>query len=400
MQNPYPALMRVEGGPAFSAAAFVARFPIAMLDIAIVLLVASTTHRYGLAGAVAATFSVASALVQPRLSRVVDRHGQARAVPGQVAVAVVGIVALVVLAGRQAPAWTLFVAAAIGGGAYPNVGSLVRARWSKALAGRPELLTAYSLESVLDELIFVLGPPMVTLLAVWVGPGQALLAAAGVTVIGSAALLVQRSTEPDPTGNTHYDGPSAIAQPGMRVVIMVLVALGGVFGSIEVVTVALAAQRGAPAQAGLILALNAGGSLCAGLVYGAQPPRIALDRQLILLCSAVPFTVLAFPFVPSILALGVLAFLSGLVISPTLIASFRLVETLVPAEQLTEGLSWASTGIVFGVSVAAAVSGRMVDLVGTPHAYVVTTASGILTALVALAGAPAIRRALARRAAN
>jgi len=390
--NPYPALLRVPGGPAFSAAAFIARLPIAMLSIATVLLVSDTTHRYSLAGAVAATFAVAGALVQPRLSRVVDRRGQARAVPAQVAVAVVGILALALLASRHAPDWTLFVAAAVGGGAYPNVGSLVRARWSTALAGRPELATAYSLESVLDEVIFVLGPPVVTVLAVWLGPAQALVVAAGLTVVGSAALLVQRGTEPAPAGWSLRVGPSAIAQPGMRVVTAVLVALGGVFGSMEVVTIAYAGQRGEPALAGLLLSLYAGGSLCAGIVYGARPPSTALDRQLLALCLALPLSAVGLLFVPgpAVLALGL--FLAGLVVSPTLIASFQLVQQLVPPEQLTEGLSWAGTGIILGVAVSSAVSGRAVDQVGTPGAYWVTLACATLTAFVALAGTRRIHR--------
>jgi MFS family permease len=177
VQNPYPALLRVPGGPAFSAAAFVARLPISMLGIAIVLLVSSSTHHYGLAGGVSATFAISGAIAQPRLSRLVDRFGQARAVPPQVAVATAGIVTLVWLASAHAPAWTLFPAAVVGGAAYPNLGSLVRARWSKALSGQPELRTAYSLESILDEVIFVLGPPFVTLLAAKVGAAQALLVA-------------------------------------------------------------------------------------------------------------------------------------------------------------------------------------------------------------------------------
>jgi predicted MFS family arabinose efflux permease len=392
--NPYPALLRVPGGPAFSAAAFVARLPIAMLGIAIVLLVSSTTHQYSLAGAVSATFALAGAVAQPRLSRVVDRQGQARALPPQVAVATAGVVALVWLAGAHAPAWTLFPAAVVGGAAYPNVGSLVRARWSKALSGRPELRTAYSLESILDEVIFVLGPPFVTLLAARVGAAPALLTAVCLTVVGSALLLVQRSTEPEPTGAATTSGPSAIAQPGVRLVTLLLTALGGVFGSVEVVTVAFAGQRGEPAIAGLLLSLYAAGSLCAGVVFGARPPRLPLDRQLLVLGAAVPFTVLAFPFAGSAPLLGALSFAAGLLVSPTLITAFQLVETLVPAEQLTEGLSWATTGIVFGVSISAAAAGRLVDLMGTPHAYVVTTASGVATGLIALAGARRLHRAL------
>jgi MFS family permease len=407
VQNPYSALLRVPGGPAFSAAAFVARLPISMLGIGIVLLVSAnsssgstssgSTHQYALAGAVSATFAVASAVGGPVLSRLIDRYGQAKAAPPQIAAATVGIVALVWLATHQAPAWTLFPAAALGGAAYPNVGSMVRARWSKALTGRPELRTAYSLESILDELIYVLGPPFVTVLAVTAGAGVALLAAVGLTVVGSALLLVQRATEPEPAGAPRKGTRAAIWLPGVLLVTLVLTALGGVFGSFEVVTVAFAAQRSEPAAAGLILALYSAGSLCAGVVFGARPPRIPLDRQLLLLALAVPFTVAGFGFVGQTSVLAALAFVAGVVVSPTLIASFQLVETLVPAHQLTEGLTWAVTGIVFGMSISAAVAGRVIDLYATPAAYAVMSVSGVLTALVALAGARRIRSALALR---
>ena len=84
--------------------------------------------------------------------------------------------------------------------------------------------------------------------------------------------------------------------------------------------------------------------------------------------------------------LAVLAFVAGLVVSPTLITLFQLTEALVPTERLTEGLSWATTGITFGISISAALSGRLADEVGTPHAYAITSVCGVLTALAAVAG--------------
>jgi predicted MFS family arabinose efflux permease len=390
--NPYAALLRVPGGPAFSAAAFVARLPISMTGIAIVLLISSSTGRYGLAGAVSATFAMAGALVQPRLSRLIDRYGQRRGLPPQVVVTSFSISGLIWLAHEDAPAWSLLAVGAVAGAAYPNIASLVRARWSTALAGRPELHTAYSAESVLDEVIFVLGPPFVTILAASAGAGPALVATIGFLVLGSGLLLLQRSTEPPPAGKHDAGGPSVFSLPAVRVVTVVLTMLGGVFGSIEVVTVAFAGQRHEPRIAGLLLALYAGGSMFAGIAYGARPPVAALPRQLLRLCLAVPLTVLAFPFVSSTPVLAVLSFVSGFVVAPTLIASFQLVERIVPATQLTEGLTWAITGITFGISISAAVSGRLVDAIGTPHAYVVMVVFGVLTAAAAAVGYRWIRQ--------
>jgi MFS family permease len=383
--NPYAVLLRVPGGPAFSAAAFVARLPISMLGIGIVLLIASTTGRYGLAGAVSAVYSVAGAAVQPQLSRLVDRHGQARAVPGQIVVAVVGLVGLVLLSRAGAPAWALLVVAAVGGAAYPNIGALVRARWSKALTGTPGLRIAFSFESVLDEVIFIIGPPLVTILAARAGAGTALIMCAALLSGGSIALLVQRRTEPDPSG-THLSGQSAISYPGVRFVAAVMVMEGGVFGSLEVITVAFANLRHESWVAGVLLATYSVSSLIGGLVYGARHIPVPLTKQLAVLSCLIPFTMLFLPVAERTVVLGGLLFLGGCVVAPSLIATFQLVQEVVPADRLTEGLTWALTGITFGASAGAALAGWAIDRFGTPHAYVVTLGFGILMACVAVPG--------------
>jgi predicted MFS family arabinose efflux permease len=391
VQNPYRVLLDVRGGPAFSAAAFVARLPISMLGIAIILLVAGDTKRYGLAGAIAATSALAEALGQPWLSRLVDRYGQSRSVPPMVAVSSVAAVGFAWLATHSAPTWALFTTGAIAGAAFPNTGALVRARWSNALSGTPALQTAFSVESIVDEVIFVLGPPLVTWIAIGVGAAQAMLVTVGLLVAGSTLLLVQRSTEPAPSGRRHADGPAALHVAGVRAIVVVMVTLGGVFGSFEVVTIAFAQPRGHAGTAGVLLALNAAGSMVAGIVYGLVQPTAPLNRQLVAIAWVVPLTVVAFPFVQSLPTLAILSFVAGFVVSPTLITAFQLIERLAPPDRLTEGLTLASTGIVFGVSVAAAVSGRLVDAIGTPHAYLATTVCGALTALVAAASARRLR---------
>lgn len=385
MRNPYAALLRVPGAAGFSSAAFVARLPISMVGIGVVLLVAASGGRYGLAGAVSAVLALAGAVGQPLTARVVDRHGQLRVVAVTAAVSQLAMVGLVVLAVRGAPAWALLAAAAVAGATFPNVGSLVRARWSARLSGMPLLRTAFSLESVLDELIFVLGPPFVTLMAARIGSPQALLTVVAVQAVGLVLLLAQRRSEPPPTGRPTRGGPRVLSRPGLVEVVALLTALGAVFGSVEVVTVAFADERDRPLVAGVVLALYAAGSLIAGLVYGALHPAAPLGRQLAVLGRLVPLTVVALPVASSAVVLGGLMLLAGFVVAPTLIASFALVESTVPTEQLTEGLTWATTGITLGVSLGAVAAGWAIDAVGTPHAFVVTTVAGVLTALVTVA---------------
>ena len=62
MLRPYRELLATPGGLRFSSAAFVARMPIAMIGLGVVLLVVAETGRYGRAGALSATFALVIAL--------------------------------------------------------------------------------------------------------------------------------------------------------------------------------------------------------------------------------------------------------------------------------------------------------------------------------------------------
>ncbi len=149
----------VPGSPAFSMAGWLARLPMPILGLGAVLLVAGETGSYGLAGAVAGTLALVGSLASPQWARLMDRRGQGvilRVAFSGYLLFGFAFVAAVVLG---APQWTWFVLAGLTGGCGPNIGALVRARWADALDPdvRP---TAFAFESVVDEVVFVVGPPL------------------------------------------------------------------------------------------------------------------------------------------------------------------------------------------------------------------------------------------------
>ena len=392
MLGAYRQVLRVPGAVAFAAAGLIARFPLSMQTLGTVLLVADSTGSYALAGAVSATLAAAQALFGPVLGRLVDRHGQARVLLPALAAHTAGAAALIACAAAGLPAWTLFPAAALWGGSFAQAGSLVRARWAHALGGSPLLPTAFSLESVLDEVVFVVGPVLVTTLATQVAPVVGVAAAWSFAAVGSVALAMLRRTEP-PASRETGRAPSALRLAGLRVLIVVGLATGGIFGSVEVATVAFTDERGSPGAAGIVLALLAAGSLLSGLGYGAVGWRTPAARRFVLgvgVLALVTVPLLAAGTVP---ALAGLIFLAGFAISPALIAGFGLLEELVPAGSRTEGLTWFSTGLGLGVAIAASVAGQVVDASGARAAFGVTVAAGALAALAALAGARTFSRA-------
>jgi hypothetical protein len=147
--------------------------------------------------------------------------------------------------------------------------------------GSPALEAAFALESTLDELIFVLGPVLVTALALGVAPGAGLLGALFLTIVGSLALALQRRTEPAPAGVRDQSERSAISSPRLRVLVATFVAAGAIFGTLDVAMVAFASQVGSPAAAGPLLALVAGSSLLTGLAYGTRSWRWPLEKRFV-----------------------------------------------------------------------------------------------------------------------
>jgi MFS family permease len=322
----------------------------------------------------------------PRLGRLVDRYGQRRVLLLSLAVHSIGTLALVISAQLSAPNWMLLATAVLSGAAALQVGSLVRARWSALVGGSPALEAAFALESTLDELIFVLGPALVTALALGVAPGAGLLGALFLTIVGSLALALPRRTEPTPARVREQSAESAIGTPGLRVLVATFVAVGAIFGTLDVAMVAFTGQVGAPAAAGPLLTLVAAGSLLAGLAYGARSWRWPLDKRFV--ASVVVLWVGTFPLTlaPSVALMAPASILAGVAIAPTLIAGFTLVQKLVPSGALTEGLNWTITALGVGAAVGAWMSGLISDSAGGRIAFLIAVVAGGTAVIMAACG--------------
>ncbi len=384
MLSPYRDLLATPGGLRFSSAAFVARLPIAMVGLGIVLLVVAETGRYSRAGALSATFALVNSVAAPAIARLVDRYGQRRVLLRSVPAHCVALATFVLVVSADAPDWSQWAAVVVAAMFAPSIGSLVRARWGYVLGVDPLLGTAYAFESVLDELIFVLGPLIVTVLATLVAPQAGLLAAALVVLVGTAALVRHRASEPPPSA--HADGhPSALRSAGLPALMVVLLFVGGVFGAVELSTVAFADDAGRRALAGPLLACYAGGSMLSGLLFGALRSALPRRRSMLMGAAVMTATVAVLPFVRSTVLLAVLLVLCGIGIAPTLISGFSLVERIVPSSAVTEGLTWATTGLIIGFSSSTWLAGHLVDSQGVPWAFSVATLSGLLALTTGLA---------------
>jgi predicted MFS family arabinose efflux permease len=83
--------------------------------------------------------------------------------------------------------------------------------------------------------------------------------------------------------------------------------------------------------------------------------------------------------------MGLVLFVGGFAIAPSLIAATSVVERAMPPGRLTEGMALLHTGIVSGVAPGAAVAGRVIDAAGSSAAYLVAVAAGVVAVLAAQA---------------
>jgi MFS family permease len=383
--RPYQEVLSDRRAVAFSLAGFVARLPMSMTGIGIVLLVSLTTGSFGLAGLLTGATTVAAAVVAPLWGRATDRVGQARVL---LLTVVINVISVALLVTAMELAWPLAVSftAAIGVGiGFSMAGSAVRARWTLLLNGSPLLHTAYALEAMLDEVVFIIGPVLVTFLATALHPALGVSVSAIIGLIGAIALAGQRSSQP-PVRSTQH-GHARLSRLPWRVLLPVAIAssaLGMVFGGMEVNIVAFAKEAGVLPYAGLILVAWSFGSLVAGAVTGAIIWRSSPAKRFRVSASLLALSLLPLPFVDHPLGVALLLIISGMAIAPTLIATIGVIQSAVDQSRLTEALAWNSTGMVAGIAVGAAVVGYVIDSSGAQAGFVAVAVAGLLLTLSAL----------------
>ncbi|ARD42393.1 MFS transporter [Actinomyces gaoshouyii] len=411
----YRRILREPGALRFSSAALIARFPMSMLGVSLILTVQAVYGSYSAAGAVSAAFVVASAIGSPVLARQVDARGQGAVMRPALAVSASALAALIACLSMRAPLPVVLALAAVAGAFTGSMGSLARSRWTVVLSTPQDLHAAFSLEAALDEVAFVIGPPLATALST----APALPTASGVIVCtllqtgGGAWLLSQRATEPpahprprrgpgkDRESGAAPSSAGASRAPVLRhgavlAVIAVFMLTGGLFGANDVAAVAVAEELGHPSAAGLVLAAWSVGSLSAALVFGARTWGWPLWKQLLAGVTGLAVGCSALPMMPGLVSIAVVMALTGMAIAPTVTIGNNIVQVTVAPSRLTEGLAWIGTALNMGVSLGSLVAGYAIDRTGSHGGYLLVAGfawMGVLATIVAL---PTLRSAKVR----
>jgi MFS family permease len=360
----YGRVLRAPHVRALVAFSVVARVPLGITSIALVLFVKQQTGSFAWAGVVTATFALSSAILGVAMSRLIDRHGQTLVLLGGMTVYCAAVGGIVALGLAGAPIGAL-IACAVAAGAQPPVSTCLRPLWPQLLADERSLLpTAYALDALLIEAVFVAGPLLTGLLVALFSPQVALLV--GLAFIATGVLGFS-SQEPSRRwrgeGREHGGLIGALRSPGLQTLTAAAFGIGSCFGAIEVAFAAYGTSRHTSALAGVLIALNATGSALGGLWYGANAHRLGpVQRAYVLLvCSFGPLMALiaAAPTLGFVIAMAVI---SGMATAPLTTAQNLLVGELAPRGRVTESFTWLVTALVVGIATGNAAAGALTDV--------------------------------------
>ena len=364
------------------AVSLLGRLPIGITGLAVLILVQSATGSFAEGGAATGCYVAGLAGVAPLLGRLIDRYGptvplltSAMAFP-----AALGLLAGTVAQGG--PAWLTYAAAIVAGASFPPITVCMRTYFKQRFAEDALLSTAYSLESVLIELIFIAGPLLVALLVATASASAAVGASAACGAVG--AVLFARSPavrgwkiEPRTAGSLL--GPLGV--PGFVHLVAVVLTFSTAFGLLEIGVTAYATERGNAALAGVLLGLMSVGSALGGIVYGTRSWPFPLARQFaaMLALMAAGLALMSLDWGPWLFAAWSL--LAGVVMAPALIAQSMLVARTARPEHSTEAFTWSASALLAGVGLGLAAGGAILEVSSAGAAFAAAAATSLLAAL-------------------
>lgn len=368
-------------------ASVIGRLPIGIAGLAILLFVQAASGSFSQAGATTAGYVAGLAAVAPVLGRLIDRHGPRATLLFCAILFPAALTALVIIVMREAPAWTVVLMAAAAGASFPPITVCMRTYLKQHLASDALLATAYSLESVLIETIFIVGPILVALFVAVASPAMAVLFAAACGSVGT--LLFLRAPALKRWETTHHRRPGVLGPlttPGFPTLVGVIVCYASAFGLVEIGITAYATEAGHTAMAGVLLGLMSAGSVFGGLAYGSRSWHAPLIRQfaLTLAFMAAGLAALVLPW--SLWSFALWSVVAGIAMAPALTIQSMLVAKTAPAHQSTEAFTWSSSALLSGIGLGMAGGGALLEHFRSNGVFAAAALVAVLAALAAGAG--------------
>jgi MFS family permease len=372
----YRDLLRTPGVARIMAAQLTARFPNGMTSLAILLHIQYVTGSYGAAGLVLGATSVGQAIAGPVTSRWMGVWGMRRVLTTTLVICAFAITAIALF---ETIVPVYMVLGLIAGLSTPPVQSAVRTIYPKMVNSR-QLTPLFSFDASLQEVIWIVAPVVITLVATQVGTVQALLLIVVILISGGAWFILSPEVGRVRIPRSRRSIGKVLAKPQVLLATVIGFLLIGACAAVEAGVVATFDHGGL--EAGIVLAIFSVGSLAGGLSFGHIPiGRWAMARRLAIVAVGLTLTM----FSLNIFWIGGTLFLAGIGIAPALAVLFAMTSASVKFSETAEAYGWIGTGQLIGAAAGSAIAGFLIDGVGPQGAYWAAAAFAIVGTIVSVA---------------
>jgi predicted MFS family arabinose efflux permease len=366
----YRELVRTPGVIRIIAAQLTARFPNGMTSLAILLHIEHVTGSYGAAGLVLAATSIGQAVSGPVTSRWMGMWGMRKVLT--LTMTICAICLTVIALGQMVlPAYVAL--GLITGLSTPPIQSAARTIYPKLVTSR-QLTPLYSLDASLQEIIWIVAPVAITLVATQLGTVPALLLIVVILVGGGSWFILSPEVGRVRIPRSKRRFGKVLARPTVLLATVIGFLLIGACAAVEASVVASYGHGGF--EAGIVLAVFSIGSLAGGLSLGHAPMAPwAMARRLTVVATGLVLTVIAFALFsgdPILSPVGTSAtlFIAGIGIAPALAVLFAMTSASVKFSDTAEAYGWIGTGQLIGGAAGSAIAGFLIDGTGAVGAYV------------------------------
>lgn len=356
----YGSLLKTPGVARIIAAQLTARFPFGMLSLAFLIHVERIHHSYAAAGLVLAAASIGQAIAGPLTSRWMGIWGMRRVLLLTMSLCTLAIVAIALLE-LSVPAY--MVIGFVGGLSMPPIQPAVRTIYPKLVNSR-QLTALFSLDASAQEIIWVAGPVITTVVATQISTTLAILLAAAFLVGGGMWFILSPEVGRVRIPRSTRKIGAVLKRPAVLLSTITGFLLIGACAATEAAVVATFGDDGP--QAGVILAIFSIGSLIGGLALGHIPVGPwAMARRMFAVFVGLALALVSLNFWWIALTLVV----AGIGIAPALAVMFAVVSGTVKFSDTAEAYGWVGTGQLIGAALGSAVAGFLIDANGASGGY-------------------------------
>ncbi len=362
----YLSLLKTRGVARIMSAQLLARFPNGMLSLAYLLHIERIHHSYGAAGLVLAATSVGQAIAGPLTSRWMGVWGMRPVLILTTTVSAVAVGTIALAPTLSVPLY--MVIGFIGGLSTPPVQPAVRTIYPKMVNSR-QLTPLFSLDASAQEVIWVAGPVITTLIATQISTVLAILVALAFLIGGGIWFVSSPEVGRVRIPRSRRNLGVVLAKPAVLLSTISGFLLIAACAAVEAGVVATFGDKGP--ESGIVLALFAVGSLIGGLSLGHVPiGPWALARRMFAIFIGMALAAASLNF----WWLAAMLFVAGIGIAPALAVMFAIVSASVRFSETAEAYGWVGTGQLIGAALGSAVAGFLIDRFDAPGAFWVAAA--------------------------